>query len=769
MANVSDIVKQFYKNFYGVDPDSATLTSYTTKIESGQMNFNGLILEFYNSNNFKSDFEQVFRLHKAALLREPVLSDLKNALNEMFKPDFNIYNLADMYMQSQEFKNIYGYNLNNEQFIEKLYINVLGRPSDASGKSYWVNALNTGEKTLSQALVAFSESNENIFQDEDTLNAYWTTAFISNSDPNNSSNAQIKQQYSDMKTLFDLDDSGSGKYTKDQLINTAIEDNLERFNADNPGSKILQQYFTDTLEDSVSAGLQGILDSTASSKDTYSPSIVSLNPPDDSANVVSNKNFFITFDTDIQAGTGKIYLKKGSDNSIVQAIDINSTNPNEVYIKGNYIIFSFTQALMSETSYYINIDSTAIQDKTGHYFNGINDNTTFNFNSSSGQGGNGETFTGTTGNDTIEGTEGGDIINADAGNDNVYGMGGDDRIDAGGGSDNIYGGAGDDLINGEGGNDYIDGGAGNDNITDASGINTVLGGLGDDYIQATGAGGGNIDGGDGNDVIIGSASTDTIHGGKGDDIITPGTGSINFVYGDDGNDLIYGGASDFVHGGASNDTIYGSIGNDNIFGDDGNDVIYVSTGQDTLDGGNGTDVIIGTNAAESIILTSFNTTNFEIVYGQEGNDTIVGGAEDNIISGGVGVDNMDGGSGNNIFVFLSGDTGIGLPDAADGSKPDTIINFRSGYDKIQLGIAGTTTNYVEYDGVLNGTFDNAYTNALDNLDGTVLFYYIASSIDVDDEVFGWLFFDLNLNGAPDGIIQFIGHRDSVFFDHTDII
>lgn len=750
MANVSDIVKKFYKNFYGIDPDSATLSSYTTKIEGGQMNFNGFILELYNSNNFKSDFEQVFRLHKAALLREPAYDGIQTVLNEMRKPTFDIYNLADIYANSQEFKNKYGDTSNYDQFVENLYNNVLGRSSDPAGKSGWVDALSTGQMTVGQVLVGFAESAENIAKQEDTLNAYWTTAFINNSDPNASSNAQIKQQYSDMKTLFDLDDSGSGQYTKDQLINTAIQDNLERFNADNPGSKISQQYFTDTLEDSVSAGLQGILDSTAASKDTYSPSIVSLNPPDNSTNVTSNNNFFIVFDSNIEAGYGNIYLKKSSDNSIVQTININ--NSSQIFIKDNYIIFSFSQPF-TDTSYYINIDTTAIKDLSGHYFNGINDNTTFNFLVSAGGGG-GSSFTGTTGNDDITGTDGNDIIYAGSGDDKIHGMGGDD------------------LINGEGGNDYIDGGAGNDNINDTTGINTILGGLGDDFIFTAGAGGGNIDGGDGNDVITGSSNTDTIHGGKGDDKIDPGTGSINFVYGDDGNDLIYGGASDFVHGGAGNDTIYGSPGNDNIAGDEGNDIIYISAGQDTLDGGNGTDMIIGTNAGDSIILTSFNTSNFEIVYGQEGNDTIVGGAENNIISGGGGADVMEGGGGNDTFVFYPGETGIGSPESTDNSRPDNIINFLTGYDKIQLGVAGTATNFIKGADTGAGNFDNAYADALTAFDGTILYYYVISPIADSTEITdfsGWLFFDLNGDQAPDGIIQFTGHFSNNMFNAIDII
>ncbi len=68
----------------------------------------------------------------------------------------------------------------------------------------------------------------------------------------------------------------------------------------------------------------------------------------------------------------------------------------------------------------------------------------------------------TTGDLTIFGGEGNDILWANIGNDQVIAAGGDDRVDGGPGNDQIFGENDNDALNGGDGNDYLDGGDGND-------------------------------------------------------------------------------------------------------------------------------------------------------------------------------------------------------------------------------------------------------------------------------------------------------------------
>ena len=59
---------------------------------------------------------------------------------------------------SSEFRRTYG-SLSNGAFVDLVYRNVLGRPADAAGRTYWVRKLNAGT-SRGQLMVNFSESGE---------------------------------------------------------------------------------------------------------------------------------------------------------------------------------------------------------------------------------------------------------------------------------------------------------------------------------------------------------------------------------------------------------------------------------------------------------------------------------------------------------------------------------------------------------------------------------------------------------------------------------
>jgi Ca2+-binding RTX toxin-like protein len=105
---------------------------------------------------------------------------------------------------------------------------------------------------------------------------------------------------------------------------------------------------------------------------------------------------------------------------------------------------------------------------------------------------------GTAGNDTLNGTNGADVI---------AGFAGDDTISALNGRDLVFGGPGNDTIAGGNGWDLVFGGAGNDTINGENGPDLLRGRSGDDT----------VDGGDGRDVLFGGWGTDVLRGGAGND------------------------------------------------------------------------------------------------------------------------------------------------------------------------------------------------------------------------------------------------------------
>ncbi len=104
--------------------------------------------------------------------------------------------------------------------------------------------------------------------------------------------------------------------------------------------------------------------------------VVSFSPADDATNVAIDTNLAITFNRNVQKGTGNLVIKQTSDNATVATIDISA---GQVTVSGSTVTIDPTNNLAPNTGYYLQLDSGAIEDATGNDFNGINDTTTWNF------------------------------------------------------------------------------------------------------------------------------------------------------------------------------------------------------------------------------------------------------------------------------------------------------------------------------------------------------------------------------------------------------
>lgn len=102
---------------------------------------------------------EAYRIYQTAFNRAPDVSGLGYWINTLDNGS-SLTSVAGVFVSSQEFVNQYG-GLNNEAFVNQMYLNGLHRAADPSGANYWTTQLNNG---LSRAtLVAeFSESTENV-------------------------------------------------------------------------------------------------------------------------------------------------------------------------------------------------------------------------------------------------------------------------------------------------------------------------------------------------------------------------------------------------------------------------------------------------------------------------------------------------------------------------------------------------------------------------------------------------------------------------------
>ncbi|MGD1902476.1 MAG: hypothetical protein ACFB9N_09580 [Geitlerinemataceae cyanobacterium] len=271
------------------------------------------------------------------------------------------------------------------------------------------------------------------------------------------------------------------------------------------------------------------------------------------------------------------------------------------------------------------------------------------------------------GNDTIRGGEGGDFFGGDAGDDyliasqrvddrsRLFGNEGRDTLIAGPNADVLYGGKGDDLLvagsdsNAElfpGNSRHLGGDNGDDTlIYDNSVSEAILNGdgggtdPGGDLFQVTGdATGLLIFGGAGSDSLEGTLGAEAeVYMGKGDDYFQVNSAGSSIFSGDFGDDV-----GSIVS--AGDDTILGDPAEIGTDGSAGADTLSVSlTGGQAFIYGDDTNNSAAGN--DSIVVSGNGSA---IVFGGGGNDYLDGSANQ-------GVDTLDGGSGNDIYVFGPGD------------------------------------------------------------------------------------------------------------------
>lgn len=102
-----------------------------------------------------------YRLYQAAFNRAPDAAGLGFQIYALETLSLSVDTVARGFIASPEFATSYG-SLTNVQFVNQLYQNVLHRPGEAAGVTFWVNLLDSGQLSRSQVLYGFSDSPENI-------------------------------------------------------------------------------------------------------------------------------------------------------------------------------------------------------------------------------------------------------------------------------------------------------------------------------------------------------------------------------------------------------------------------------------------------------------------------------------------------------------------------------------------------------------------------------------------------------------------------------
>lgn len=311
---------------------------------------------------------------------------------------------------------------------------------------------------------------------------------------------------------------------------------------------------------------------------------------------------------------------------------------------------------------------------------------------------------------------------------------------SGSGNDTLKGGAGTDLLLGSGGNDRLEGGLDQDFLLGGSGDNALDGGTGSSeegidleldfavYVLAPGGVSVDLHAGSGSN---GYGGTDTITNVEGvigslaDDDLKGGTSDLTVLVGLDGNDSLR--AADKVPkpllqlpnlnilvGGDGDDTLMGGAGALNLLAGDGFaiDEVLNAVGSIPLIGGllegfigDQLDAVLPPEFSDLLNAGSGNDT----LHGSDGLDLILGGSGDDTFEGKGGADILTGGSGNDLFRYTNADDGGSTPNlnpntsfpfvgntsaftlttSLNLANVDRITDFTQGEDRIDLSLLAT--------------------------------------------------------------------------------
>ncbi len=102
-----------------------------------------------------------YRTYQAAFDRVPDNDGLRFWIEQVDR-GMSFVEMCSYFLQSDEFKQLYGADPNNHDYVEALYGNVLQREPDEAGIEFWQGILDKGDLDRAEMLLQFADSDENV-------------------------------------------------------------------------------------------------------------------------------------------------------------------------------------------------------------------------------------------------------------------------------------------------------------------------------------------------------------------------------------------------------------------------------------------------------------------------------------------------------------------------------------------------------------------------------------------------------------------------------
>jgi Domain of unknown function (DUF4214) len=172
-GNLTDgqYITLLYQNVLDREPDAAGLAAWEGALKSGLSRAEALVGFSDSPENLQKtsaaigaglwlrddQTASIARLYDSVLDRLPDAAGL-SAWKAGLQGGMTLQQAADGFTNSPEFTSKYG-NLDNMEFVEQLYLNVLDREGEESGVKVWTDGLNAG-LSRAEVVLGFSEAEE---------------------------------------------------------------------------------------------------------------------------------------------------------------------------------------------------------------------------------------------------------------------------------------------------------------------------------------------------------------------------------------------------------------------------------------------------------------------------------------------------------------------------------------------------------------------------------------------------------------------------------
>jgi len=170
------IIDTAHRGVFRTPAPQSALVGFGVMLSNGYITQEGLIANFISNTDNVNWVRPVIRLYQAIFNRKPDSGGLDYWVSQYraygTPSQANLQAMASSWFGTQEYTSAYPASMSNREFVEKVYLNVFGRASDAGGAAYWAQQLDTGAYSRQGLIVYFSESAENLQRTDAAVTAF---------------------------------------------------------------------------------------------------------------------------------------------------------------------------------------------------------------------------------------------------------------------------------------------------------------------------------------------------------------------------------------------------------------------------------------------------------------------------------------------------------------------------------------------------------------------------------------------------------------------